>query len=36
MLRVYFLQQWFTRADPKAEDMLYGSESMRRFVSVIL
>jgi len=36
MLRVYFLQQWFDLLDPQAEDMLYDSESMRRFARVEL
>ena len=36
MLRVYFLQQWFNLSDPAAEDMLYDSESMRRFAHVDL
>lgn len=36
MLRVYFLQQWFDLSDPAAEDALYDSESMRRFVGVEL
>ena len=36
MLRVYFLQQWFDWSDPQAEDMLYDSESMRRFARVEL
>ena len=36
MLRVYFMQQWFNLSDPQAEDMLYDSESMRRFVGVEL
>ena len=36
MLRVYFLQQWFDLSDPQAEDMLYDSESMRRFSRVEL
>src|SRR6202163_4687123 len=31
MLRIYFLQQWFNRSDPQAEDAIYDSESMRRF-----
>ena len=35
-LRVYFLQQWFNLSDPQAEDMLYDSESMRRFARVEL
>jgi IS5 family transposase len=29
-LRLYFLQQWFKRSDPPAEDALYDSESRRR------
>ena len=36
MLRAYLIQQCFDRSDPKANHMLYDSESMRRFVSVIL
>lgn len=36
MLRVYFLQQWFNLSDPQAEDALYDSESMRRFVGIEL
>jgi IS5 family transposase len=36
MLRVYCLQQWFNLSDPQAEDMLYDSESMRRFARVEL
>lgn len=36
MLRVYFLQQWFDLSDPAAEDALYDSEAMRRFVGVEL
>ncbi len=36
MLRIYFLQQWFDLSDPAAEDMLYDSESMRRFARVEL
>lgn len=36
MLRAYFLQQWFDLSDPQAEDMLYDSESMRRFARVEL
>ena len=36
MLRVSFLQQWFDLSDPKAEDMLYDSESMRRFARIDL
>ena len=36
MLRIYFLQQWFDLSDPQAEDAIYDSESMRRFVGVEL
>jgi IS5 family transposase len=36
MLRIYFLQHWFNLSDPQAEDMLYDSESMRRFARVEL
>lgn len=36
MLRIYFLQQWFNLSDPAAEEAVYDSESMRRFVGVDL
>ena len=36
LLRIYFLQQWYSLSDPGAEDELYDSESMRRFVGVTL
>jgi IS5 family transposase len=36
MLRIYFLQQWFELSDPGAEDAIYDSESMRRFVGIEL
>lgn len=36
MLRVYFLQQWFNLSDPAAEDALYDSVSMRRFIGLDL
>jgi IS5 family transposase len=36
MLRVYFLQQWFSLSDPAAEDALYESSVLRRFVGVDL
>ena len=36
MLRIYFLQHWFNLSDPQAEDAIYDSESMRRFVRVEL
>lgn len=36
MLRIYFVQQWFALSDPAAEDALYDSESIRRFVGIEL
>jgi len=36
MLRIYFLQQWCDLSDPQAEDSIYDSESMRRFVGIEL
>src|ERR1700694_4487206 len=36
MLRIYCVQQWFDLSDPAAEDALYDSESIRRFVGVAL
>jgi len=36
MLRIYFVQQWFDLSDPGAEDAIYDSESVRRFVGVEL
>jgi len=36
MLRVYLLQQWFNLSDPGAEEALYDSNSMRRFVGIDL
>ena len=36
MLRIYVLQQWFDLSDPGAEDAIYDSESMRRFVGIEL
>src|SRR6266850_8491255 len=36
MLRIYCVQQWFNLSDPQAEDTIYDSESMRRFVRVEL
>ncbi|MFP5229279.1 MAG: IS5 family transposase [Acidobacteriota bacterium] len=36
MLRVYFLQQWFSLSDPGAEDALYESAVLRRFVGIDL
>jgi IS5 family transposase len=36
MLRVYFVQQWFNLSDPGAEEALYESSALRRFVGVDL
>ena len=36
MLRIYFLQQWFNLSDPGAEDALYESPVLRRFVGIDL
>jgi len=36
MFRIYLLQIWFDLSDPQAEDAIYDSESMRRFVGVDL
>jgi transposase, IS5 family len=36
MLRIYFTQQPFDLSDPAAEDALYDSESIRRFVGLDL
>ncbi len=36
MLRIYFLQQWFQLSDPGAEEALYDSASMRKFVGIEL
>lgn len=36
MLRIYLVQQWFDLSDPAAEDAIYDSESIRRFVGVEL
>ena len=36
MLRVYFLQNWYSLGDPTAEEMLYDSDSMRRFAGIEL
>ena len=34
MLRIYFMQQWYSLSDPAMEDSLYDIESMRRFAGV--
>jgi IS5 family transposase len=36
MLRLYFVQHWFALSDPGAEDALYDSASLRRFVGIDL
>lgn len=36
MLRIYFLRHWFQLPDPGAEEALYDSRAMRRFVGIDL
>jgi IS5 family transposase len=36
MLRIFFLQQWFTLSDPAVEEAMYDSSSMREFVGIDL
>jgi IS5 family transposase len=36
MPRLYFLQQWFNLSDSAAEEALYDSSAMRRFVGIDL
>jgi IS5 family transposase len=36
MLRIYFLQQWYTLADEALEDSLYDISSLREFVGIDL
>src|SRR5690606_15281789 len=36
MLRIHFVQHWFNLSDPAAEDAIYDSEAIRRFVRVEL
>jgi IS5 family transposase len=36
MLRIYFLQQWFSLSDPVVEEGLYDSPLMRRFAQIDL
>src|SRR5438046_9086972 len=36
MLRIYFWQQWFNLSDAAAEEALYDSSAMRRFVGIDL
>jgi len=34
MMRIYFLQQWFSLSDPAVEEALYDSPQMRRFAQI--
>jgi IS5 family transposase len=36
MLRIHFLQHWFTLSDPAMEEALYDSRAMRRFAGIDL
>ncbi len=36
MLRMYFLQQWYTLADEALEDTLYDRQAMREFIGIDL
>ena len=36
MLRICFLQRWYSLSDPAAEEALYDIESMRRFAQLEL
>ena len=36
MLRIYFLQQWYSLSDPAAEEVLYDIEIMRQFAQLEL
>src|SRR5208283_1989552 len=36
MLRIYFLQQWYTLADEALEDALYDSQALRSFAGIDL
>ena len=36
MLRIHFLQHWFNLSDPAAEEAVYDSLAMRRFVGIDL
>jgi len=36
MLRIHFLQHWFSLSDPAAEEALYDSRAMRHFVGIDL
>ena len=34
LLRIYFVPQWYNLSDPAAEEALYDSETLRRFVGI--
>jgi len=36
MLRIHFIQHWFNLSDPAAEEALYDSSALRRFVGIDL
>jgi IS5 family transposase len=36
MLRIYFMQHWFNLSDPGAEEALYDSHAMQRFIGLDL
>ena len=36
MLRIYFLQQWYSLADEALEDALYDSQALRTFAGIDL
>jgi IS5 family transposase len=36
MMRIYFLQQWFSLSDPAVEEALYDSPLMRQFAQIDL
>lgn len=36
MIRIHFLQHWFNLSDPAAEEAIYDSSAMRRFVGIDL
>ncbi len=36
MLRIYFLQQWYTLADEALEDALYDSQALRTFAKALV
>ncbi len=36
MLWIHFLQHWFNLSDPAAEEALYDSRALRRFIGIDL